>query len=489
MVWQQTPQPSHNMATATATATATENVEKMIKELAGRYTSEVYDKELCDFGGKWIEYSSKSCEKYVGEFLMGKEPIANALMCIRAGTLVEECRLNQEMDKEELETHTPYVVFLTMDRLLRERNAAVGESLKDACSFYVQGWRQHMMCRLGGWDGGDRSYMPLAIYRGAYDDLKRAYDYGKGGEPLEEAVVGHAVKVLRTVLAEDALASSPEEMRKRLMAELGEQYEKEERDEKLCHAALKWWNFNREACEGFIEDFQMGDEKPEATWTLGNRALELVVAHPLNKGSDRELLKVHAHYVIFRTLERMLPPAQRVVGESLLAECVRVMKDEEEKDDAVSFLEEWSVIDEDGVPTKFPPTPPTGVFEKAKEDLMAMYKYGYGQTPSVDEICRHAAAALSKAVAAVAPTVPTSPASPTAPTAPLAPVWPTAPASPIAPVWPTTPASPLARASSKKTVSVAGSGGAAFTPEKAGTVAVNARSHKRKFREAVDSPQ
>jgi hypothetical protein len=456
------------MATVTATATATEKVEKMIKELAGRYTSEVYDKELCDFGGKWIEYSSKSCEKYVGEFLMGKEPIANALMCIRAGTLVEECRLNQEMDKEELETHTPYLVFLAMDRLLRERQ------LKDACSFYVQGWRQHMMCRFAGWEGGDRSYMPLAIYRGAYDDLKRAYDYGKGGEPLEEAVVGHAVKVLRTVLAEDALASSPEEMRKRLMAELGEQYEKEERDEKLCDAVLKWWNFNREACEGFIEDFQMGDEKPEATLKLGNRALELVVAHPLNKGSDVGFLKVHAHYVIFRTLERMLTPAQRVVGESLLAECVRVMKDEEEKDDAVSFLEEWSVIDEDGVPTKFPPTPPTGVFEKAKEDLMAMYKYGYGQTPSVDEICRHAAAALSKAVAAVAPTVPTSP---------------TAPASPLAPVWPTAPASPLARASSKKTVAVAGSGGAAFTPEKAGTVAVNARSHKRKFREAVDSPQ
>ena len=89
------------------------------------------------------------------------------------------------------------------------------------------------------------------------------------------------------MLAEDALASSPDEMRKRLIKELGGRYYKEESDGELRDAALKWRDFNGESCKEYIKDFLMGCEMPEATLKMEKRALALVVAHPLNKGVDK----------------------------------------------------------------------------------------------------------------------------------------------------------------------------------------------------------
>ena len=103
---------NHSIMAATVTVTAAEEkFQKMIEEVGGRYENEEYDQQLRKSGLEWLNYNQKSCEGYIRDSEMGKEPHANAGMIIRARDLVRECPLNQGLGFEEVEDHVSCLIY------------------------------------------------------------------------------------------------------------------------------------------------------------------------------------------------------------------------------------------------------------------------------------------------------------------------------------------------------------------------------------------
>jgi hypothetical protein len=233
--------------------------------------------------------------------------------------------------------------------------------------------------------------MIQSVYYAAKDDLKSQYEYGKSRGPRDDDVFRHAARALRAAVG---ATCSPKEERRKLMEELEGKYAAEAGDKELVGLCGEWLNGDPWNSMQFLKDFVDGDESPEATHRLEKRALVLV---------DKEVdplswkdAKVHAHYVIYLVLCRI--KKERGVN-ALKEECMKAV--EEKMEDVEEFLKWAESVDEDSVPTGFPTTfPPLDIYDKAMEDLMLGFEYGYGQTPSVDCVCRHAAEALKSALLA-----------------------------------------------------------------------------------------
>ena len=381
-------------ATVTVTA-AEEKFQKMIEEVGGRYENEEYDQQLRKSGLEWLNYNQKSCEGYIRDSEMGKEPHANAGMIIRARDLVRECPLNQGLGFEEVEDHVSCLIYKTMKRLLREGEEVVGPLLHAECLRVVRNDRDEVVRLMEEEEGKYHvcNHMIQSVYYAAKDDLKSQYEEPQyqvrdcdGPGPRNDDTFRHGARALRAALA---ATGTPKEERKKLMEELEGKYAAEAGDKELVGLVGGWlderpWNSMK-----FLRDFVEGDEDIEPSRRLEKRALALV---------DKELAwkdeKVHAHYVIYLVLCRI---KQERAVKALKEECTKAV--EEEREDVEQFLNGVESVDEDSVPTAFPTTfPPLDIYDKAMEDLMHGFQYGYCQSPSPDCICRHAAEALRSAL-------------------------------------------------------------------------------------------
>ena len=366
---------NHSIMTATVTAAAEEKFQKMIEEVGGRYENEEYDQQLRKSGCEWLNYSQKSCEGYIFDSEMGKEPHANVGVIIRARNLVRECPLNQGLAFEEVEDHVSCLIYRAMKRLLREREEVVGPSLHAECVRVVKEERKP-------WD---LCIMQLSVAKEATEDLRRQYDYGTSRGPRIDDVLRHSTRALRAAIA--VVDSSPGEVRRKLMEKLAGKYREEEYDGGLVEAARKWRNFNRESCEEYIRVWLAGDERPEPTVRMEKRARELVMESPASEGVDVAGLKLEVYFLIFRTLSRVV---REVEGPELHAECVRAVKESREGIEDLMGLAEKGVL----------PIPPLSIYKKAGAELLV--HYGEGQGPSADDVCRHSIKALKSALLAAA---------------------------------------------------------------------------------------
>ena len=380
------------LAKAHAQAIAAEKAKELTRELGERYVDQEYDKELRKCGMSWLRYSKESCEGYVRDYDMGKEPTAVAAVEIRARELV--FGINKDRDVEEVEGHIPYLIYCTMKRLLREAKEVVGPLLQAECSRFVKANRKYAERLLGGVDM-QLYIMPQSLYNEARDDLQRQYE---GGGFRPDDIFRHATNALRA-------AASPAELRKVLMGEIGERYVDAEHDKTLCEAARRWRDFDRMSCVGYIEDFVAGDVRPRASGSMEKRVKELFV------GLHDSEVEIHAQYVIYRTLDRVLMESARVgvVGPLLREECLRAVEEDEKRvreylawvedemlrDPPLGLYEEILEGDEE-IKIR---VPPLAIYENAKDDLMRGYDYGPGQEPSPKEICEHSVKALKAALA------------------------------------------------------------------------------------------
>ena len=381
-------------ATVTATAAAEEKFQKMIEEVGGRYENEEYDQQLRKSGLEWLNYNQKSCEGYIRDSEMGKDPHANAGMIIRARDLVRECPLNQRLDFEELEEdHVTCLIYKTMKRLLREGEEVVGPLLHAECLRVARNDRDEVARLM---EEEVCNCMMLSVYNAAQEDLKSQYEYVKSRGPRDDDVFRHAARALRAAVG---ATCSPKEERRKLMEELEGKYAAEAGDKELVGLCGEWLNGDPWNSMQFLKDFVEGDESPEARRGLEKLAMDLVDKRVVAL-AGRELpwkdVKVHAHYVIYLVLCRI--KKERGVN-ALKEECMKAV--EEKMEDVEEFLKWAESVDEDSVPTGFPTTfPPLDIYDKAMEDLMLGFEYGYGQAPSVDCVCRHAAEALKSALLA-----------------------------------------------------------------------------------------